>query len=199
MWRPPNSWICSILIYTAKLPCKVFLANLYFHPLCIGTPITLPAWQHLISSDFEIFCQLNRWEKLFHGFCFPFPKLLISLGLNICWLFVFLLQPIAFLLLFFIFSLLVTLNGIWDLSSWTCAPCVGSNEPLDCQGNPTFPHSLILYFLMQFWSSLYVYIFYSFFIQWKYCILVRHCLITSVIVIVLIIIIIFLVWLTITI
>lgn len=96
VWRPPNSWICSILIYTAKLPCKVFLANCYFYPLCIGTPITLPAWQHLISSDFEIFCQLNRWEKLFHGFCFIFPKLLISLGLNICWLFVFLLQPTAF-------------------------------------------------------------------------------------------------------
>ena len=164
------------------------------HPICLST--------------FDIirlrnFCPLNRWEMLFHGFCFTFSKLLISLGLNICWLFVFLLRPVVFYYLSSFFSfwshwvaygILVPPPGIephplhWKHNHWT------SRE---------IPFFLILwYYIFKCnFAVPYMYIYsicYSFFICFKYCILICHCLITSVIVLV-IIIIIFLIQLIITI
>ena len=108
------------------------------------------------------------------------------------------------LLPFFIFFLLVTLRGIWDLSSptrdRTSPPAL---ETLNHWTSREIPFFLILwYYIFKCnFAVPYMYTYsicYSFFICFKYCILVCHCLITSVIVLV-IIIIIFLIQLIITI
>lgn len=103
MWRPPDYWTCrcSILINIARLPCRVFgqftlLPHVYglsHHPRYLLTFDITRHWN---------FCQLNRWEMLFHGFYFTFSKLLVDMYLNICQLIEFILQWVAFSFLHFL-------------------------------------------------------------------------------------------------